>query len=93
MSKNRKFLGYCEECKKSLCEEHAYFYVDGNNVSITNSSPYLCKDCYSQKYSKPIISEVDIFKQNLINNFENLKRLKYVETIRIDKIIEYIKNV
>lgn len=93
MSKNRKFLGYCEECKKSLCEEHAYFYVDGNNISITNSSPYLCNRCYSKKYGKPIISEVDKFKQKLIDNFENLQRLKYADTIRFDKLIEYIKNV
>ena len=43
MRKSRKFNGYCEKCKKSLCPEHAYSFVDGNNEAITYNSPYLCK--------------------------------------------------
>lgn len=93
MIKNRKFLGYCEECKRSLCEEHAYFYVDGNNSSITNSSPYLCRDCYSKKYDKSIMSEVDAFKEKLITNFQHLQQFEYVETIKINKLIEYIRKI
>ena len=52
--KTRKFLGHCEKCKKSLCQEHAYFYVDGNNIAVTNNSPYLCKNCYEKNIMKKL---------------------------------------
>ena len=61
----RKFNGYCEKCKKSLCSEHAYSYVDGNNGAITHNMPYLCKECYEKAYNEKILSEVDCFKKSL----------------------------
>lgn len=91
--KRRKFLGHCEKCKKSLCEEHAYFYVDGNNSAITNSSPYLCKTCYEEKYNETIKSDIDSFKSRLINDLLNIKSQKYIETIKIDNLIVYVKNL
>ena len=88
----RKFNGYCEKCKKSLCPEHAYSYVDENNGVITNNMPYLCKTCYEKTYNKKILSEVDCFKKILIDNLQQLKVNENIETIRIDKLIEFIKN-
>ena len=87
-----KFLGYCEECKKSLCSEHAYFYIDENNGAITNNSPYLCKRCYEKKYHKKILSDVEKFKNNLIKNFYHLKIYEHIENIKIDKLIQYIEK-
>lgn len=92
MNKRKKFLGYCEICKKSLCEEHAYFYVDGNNIAITNNSPYLCKTCYEKRYNEKIESEVEIFKNRLINSLLNLKIINNIETIEIKKLINFIKG-
>ena len=88
----RKFNGYCEKCKKSLCPEHAYSYVDGNNGVITNNMPYLCKTCYEKAYNEKILSEVDCFKKSLIDMLEQINAIYHIETIRIDKLIEYIKN-
>ena len=92
MKGSRKFNGYCEKCKKSLCSEHAYCYVDGNNASITYNSPYLCKTCYEKTYNEKILNDVDYFKKNLINNLQQLKTYENIETIKIDKLIEVIKN-
>ena len=92
MKGSRKFNGYCEKCKKSLCLEHAYIYVDGNNAAITYNSPYLCKTCYEKAYNKKILSEVECFKKILIDNLQQLKVNENIETIRIDKLIEFIKN-
>ena len=92
MRKLRKFNGYCEKCKKSLCPEHTFFYVDGNNGAITNNAPFLCKTCYERTYNKKILSEVDCFKKILIDNLQQLKVNENIETIRIDKLIEFIKN-
>ena len=88
----RKFNGYCEKCKKSLCSEHAYSYVDGNNGAITHNMPYLCKECYEKAYNEKILSEVDRFKKGLIDMLEQINASYHIETIRIDKLIEYIKN-
>lgn len=90
---SKKFLGYCEECKKSLCEEHAYFRVDGNNEAITNNAPYLCRNCYENKYNEKIESDIDIFRKNLIVNLFNLKRFEHIEIINIDNLIKYIQNL
>lgn len=92
MKTRKKFLGYCEQCKKSLCKEHAYFFIDGNNIAITNSSPYLCKSCYEQNYNTKLKDEVQVFKENLTNNLYNLKNYHHLRLIDIDKVIEYIKN-
>jgi len=40
----------CSICGKVLCGKHSYFYVDGNNGSITKNSPTLCQKCYEVKY-------------------------------------------
>lgn len=92
MKVSRKFNGYCEKCKKSLCAEHAYSYVDGNNGAITSNSPYLCKACYEKTYNEKITSEVDCFKENLIDVLEQFHAFYNIETIKIEKLIEYIKN-
>lgn len=88
----RKFTGYCEKCKKSLCPEHTYSYVDGNNETITDNSPYLCKECYEKQYNIKILSDSDKLKNNLINTLQKLNMYQNIEVIRIDKLIEYIKN-
>ena len=91
-TKSRKFTGYCEECNKSICSCKAYSYVDESNASITNNSPYLCKDCYEKKYNVHIADETEAFRNELI---ETLQRIQYdtkVETIRIDNLIEYIRK-
>lgn len=91
--KRRKFLGHCEKCKKSLCEEHAYSYVDGNNIAITNNSPYLCKNCYEEKYNETIKSDIECFKSRLVNDLLNIKIREHIETIKIDNLISYVENL
>lgn len=91
--KTRKFLGHCEKCKKSLCQEHAYFYVDGNNIAVTNNSPYLCKNCYEKKYNEKIKSDIECLKSRLVNNLLNIKRTEHIETIKIDNLIVYVENL
>ena len=88
----RKFNGHCEKCHKSLCLEHVYSYVDGNNIAITNNAPYLCKECYENTYHTKIKDEVEIFKDNMISNLENLKIHTGIKEIKIEKIINYIRN-
>lgn len=92
MKGSRKFNGYCEKCKKSLCPEHTYSYVDANIGAITQNAPYLCKACYEKTYNEKILSEVDCFKKSLIDMLEQINAFYHIETIRIDKLIEYIKN-
>lgn len=91
--KRRKFLEHCEKCKKSLCEEHAYSYVDGNNIAITNNSPYLCKNCYEEKYNEKIKSDIECFKSKLVNDLLNIKIREHIETIKIDNLISYVENL
>ena len=88
----KKFLGKCEKCKRSICEEHEYLYLDGNNRAITNNSPYLCKECYESEYNEKIKSDVEKFKDNIINNLETIKVDSNIETIRVDDLIKYIKE-
>lgn len=83
---------YCNECKKSLCAEHAYSYVDGNNVSITQNAPTLCKECYEKKYNEKIMTDVERFKSNLITSLCRIKHQQNMETIRIDKLVDYINS-
>jgi len=90
--KTKKFLGHCEKCKKSICEEHAYFFVDGNNESITNNSPYLCKKCYEKTYNTKIKDSVQRYKENLISNLYDIKNYCNVKSIDIDKMIKYIEE-
>lgn len=46
---NAKDTFHCSECGKTFCPKHIYQYVDGNNISITNNSPYYCKECEEKK--------------------------------------------
>lgn len=50
--KSHKFKGICEECKNKFIDEEVFIYVDGNNHSITQNSPYLCKKCYIKRYGE-----------------------------------------
>lgn len=93
MINSKKFNGHCQICKKSLCPEHAYSFVDGNNRAITYNSPYLCKDCYEETYKTKIKSDVEHYKNRLINNLQNLKMYEKIETINIERLIDYIKNL
>jgi len=92
MRSRKKFNGYCENCKRSLCEEHSYSWVDGNNEAITNNSPYLCKECYEVKYDEKIKSDKEIFKDMIVNNLRKIRREQKIENIRIDNLIYYIEN-
>lgn len=38
----------CQKCGKET--KDLYMYVDGNNISITKNSPFLCKSCYIKTY-------------------------------------------
>lgn len=40
----------CNRCGKEIIYKQAFFYVDGNNISITNNSKPHCKQCYKEKY-------------------------------------------
>lgn len=66
-SRPRKFAGHCEACGKPLCSCRAYQYTDESNAAITNSAPYLCRDCYEQKYGVRIPTEVDAYKRRLLS--------------------------
>lgn len=91
--RTRKFQGYCEECKKEICSCKAYQYIDESNAAISNNSPYLCKNCYEKKYNVYIKTDVEIFKNSLINTLQQIQNNNKIETIRIDKLVEYIKQI
>lgn len=91
-TKPRKFKGYCEECKKEICSCKAYSYIDGNNAAVTNSSPYLCKECYERKYNVHIADDVERFKNKLIEALQRVQYNSKLETLRIDKLIEFIRS-
>lgn len=91
MKKRKKFLGYCENCRKSLCEEHAYFLVDGNNEAITDNSPYLCDNCYQTEYGVKIESDVERFRKKLIKSLLRYKETNKLDTIKIKNLIKYIE--
>ena len=91
-SRARKFKGHCEECQKEICSCKAYQYVDESNAAISNNSPYLCKSCYEKKYNVHIPTDIERFKNNLISTLQQIQYNYKVDTIRIDKIIEYITN-
>ena len=48
----------CSECKSILCSKHIYFYVDGNNISITKNAKPHCKECYKIKFKNKIMGAV-----------------------------------
>lgn len=88
----RKNNVYCEKCKKSLCMEHAYSYVDGNNISITQNAPTLCKECYEKEYNTKILTDVEKFKNHFIEMLSRFKYEQKIDTIKIDNLITYINN-
>lgn len=88
----RKFNGYCEECKKEICSCKAYQFIDGNNEAITNNSPYLCKQCYEKRYNVHIKDDVEAFKSRLVETLQRVQSTSKVETLRIDKFIQFIIN-
>ena len=88
----RKFNGYCEECKKEICSCKAYQFIDGNNEAITNNSPYLCKQCYEKKYNVHIKDDVEAFKSRLVETLQRVQNTSKVETLRIDRFIQFIIN-
>jgi len=96
-SKSRKFdgkciLGKCEYCGKEIKSCNAYQHVDGNNISITNNSPYLCKDCFEKRYNEHIKTEVEVFKDKLFRQFRYLKSETKDENEKnlIDKLVKII---
>ena len=46
----RKYHGKCERCGEPKPLNEIYQYVDGNDIAITRSAPYLCAVCYSEMY-------------------------------------------
>ena len=91
--RTRKFKGYCEECQKEICSCKAYQYLDESNAAISNNSPYLCKTCYEKKYKVHIPTGVEAFKSNLISTLQQIQYNNKVDTLRIDRLIEYITNI
>ena len=61
----RKFSGHCESCGKALCSCRAFQYIDESNGAITASAPFLCRECYEQRYGVKIPTEVDAYKGRL----------------------------
>lgn len=41
----------CSKCNNVFCGKHLYFYVDGNNISITKNSKNYCETCYKEIYA------------------------------------------
>ena len=35
----------CSKCNEFSCGKHVYFYVDGNNISITKNARGICIKC------------------------------------------------
>lgn len=46
--RTKKETNKCQHCGKKT--DDLYIYVDESNIAITQNSPYLCKECYKQKY-------------------------------------------
>lgn len=46
----RKDTILCKRCEEKFCESHMFKYVDGNNIAITQNSPWYCKPCYLITY-------------------------------------------
>ena len=45
----------------------ATYITDESNGAITASAPFLCRDCYEQKYGVRIPTEVDAYKSRLLH--------------------------
>jgi len=40
----------CKDCGVEKDPQNIFYYVDGNNISITKNAPPLCKECYLKRY-------------------------------------------
>ena len=40
----------CQACGEQRPPSELFYYVDGNNESITRNSPALCASCYRARY-------------------------------------------
>lgn len=49
--RRRRLPDHCQACGVVRPPAELYFYVDGNNGSITANSPILCRDCYLARYA------------------------------------------
>lgn len=49
---SRKYKGKCEMCNKETKLSETYCYVDDTCASMNYYAPYLCKECYENKYGK-----------------------------------------
>lgn len=65
-TRSHKFSGHCEACGKPLCSCRAYQYTDESNGAITASAPFLCRNCYEQRYGVKIPTEIDAYKARLL---------------------------
>ena len=50
--KTRSYKGKCEGCGTPKPLSEVYCYVDDVNPAINYNSPYLCRECYEDKYGK-----------------------------------------
>ncbi|MEG6615366.1 hypothetical protein V6C27_02835 [Peptococcaceae bacterium 1198_IL3148] len=91
-SKPRKFNGKCERCGRPICSCKAYRYFDDTNAAISNSSPWLCADCYQEKYGVKIKSDVEVYKSNLVSKAISYTKMGYAFN-GVDDVIKFIRAV
>lgn len=51
-TKARKYHGKCEGCGTPKTLSEVFCYVDDVNPAITYNAPYLCKECYKERYGE-----------------------------------------
>jgi len=47
-----KVADKCQTCSEKKPPTELYSYVDGNNGSITQNAPILCRACYEVRYGR-----------------------------------------
>lgn len=55
---SRRIPDRCQQCGEKRPPSELFFYVDGNNESITRNSPILCEACYHARYDPPKAQQV-----------------------------------
>lgn len=91
-TKPRRFAGKCEHCGKPICICKAYKYLDENNAAISNSSPWLCADCYEKEYGVRIKSDVEKYKDKLISRAIYYAEMGYGFN-NVDDVVRFIRAV
>lgn len=93
-SHSRRFSGHSDACGKPLCSCKAYQYVDESNGAITTNAPYLCRDCYEQKYGVKIPTEVDAYKTRVLGALERYAEQQDDESFRdfVYRVMHFIRN-